>query len=401
MRSLRVALFLVPKSILRGNLGITALTVGMLTIVAINLLFVPGLIDGIINSSNTIMIQNYSADLIVESQAKSRLILHANEIRREIENLKSVDSATVRNITTATIKYNDEIVTCSIVGVDPETESEVFQIHNYLVEGEYLAKRDKRYILLGAQIAGMDNKSLELYSSSLKNVHANDEVEIQFNNGVRRKFTVKGIFHTGFIQSDIQALITNDEFYDIEPVMKNKATSIRVKLENEASADIVANQIINLSNDLKVKKWSELAGIIQSMTDSFRVINQILNLINILIAGITIFIVTYVDLINRRRQIGIQRAIGIKTHVIVLSYVLRALFYAIGGVILGYLVYNYVIMPIELKKPFIFPFGPAYLSTSTTIVVRTILLVVIVAIVASVIPVLRLLRKSIIESIWG
>lgn len=401
MRSFRVALFLVPKSILRGNLGITALTVGMLTIVAVNLLFVPGLIDGIINSSNTIMIQNYSSDLIVESQTKSRLIINPNEIRRNIENLKGVHSATVRNITTATIKYNNEIVSCSVVGIDPETEREVFQIHNYLVEGDYLDRRDKRYVLLGAQIAGMDNRNLELYSSSLKYVHAGDDVEIHFSNGVKRKYTVKGIFHTGFIQSDIQALITNSEFYDIEPAMKNKATSIRVKLETGASGDIIANQIINLNDDLKVKRWSELAGIIQSMTDSFRVINQILNLINILIAGITIFIVTYVDLINRRRQIGIQRAIGIKTHVIVLSYLLRALFYAIVGVIVGYLIYSYIIIPLELKKPFIFPFGPAYLSTSTVIVVRTILLVVIVAIIASVIPVFRLMRKSIIESIWG
>ncbi len=183
--------------------------------------------------------------------------------------------------------------------------------------------------------------------------------------------------------------------------MKNRATHLYVKLSDDTKTDYVIDQILSIDKGINIKKWNELAGIMQSMTDSFRIINQILNLINILIAGITIFIVTYVDLVNRKRQIGIQRAIGIKTHVIILSYVFRALLYAILGIIMGYLVYNYIIIPLELRRPFIFSFGPAYLSGNNFILFRTIILVLTVSVVASCIPVLRVMRKSIIESIWG
>ena len=46
MKSLKVAVFLALKSIIRGNIGVIVLTVFMLVLVTMNLLFVPGLISG-------------------------------------------------------------------------------------------------------------------------------------------------------------------------------------------------------------------------------------------------------------------------------------------------------------------------------------------------------------------
>lgn len=41
-------------------------------------------------------------------------------------------------------------------------------------------------------------------------------------------------------------------------------------------------------------------------------------------AAVTIFTITYIDLAGRRRQTGIQRAIGIRSGPIVGSYILKA-----------------------------------------------------------------------------
>jgi ABC-type antimicrobial peptide transport system permease subunit len=92
------------------------------------------------------------------------------------------------------------------------------------------------------------------------------------------------------------------------------------------------------------------------MTDSFNVINAILNAVNLLIAGIMVFIVTYIDVANRRRQIGIQRAIGITPGSITLSYLFRAIFYSGVGVILADLLFAYLVTPLEARYPFHFPF---------------------------------------------
>jgi len=402
-RILRVAFFLAPKAVFRGNLGITALTICMLAIVSMNLLFVPGLIDGIITSGNSVLKKTYSGDLIVESNKETPYISHARELADKIETIDGVKAVSNRNNINAEIDYEDDRVSCIVYGVDAAKEEQVFEISSSIIEGSYINSRDRDQIILGAQLAGADMTSLELYSSSLKHVHPGDKVNVKFGTGQQKQYTVKGIFHTGFIQTDIQAFISEVEFGSIIPASRNKATSMRIKLDDKADPNAIIAQILAFpeADGLKCKTWVETAGIMQSMTDSFQMINQILNVVNILVAGITVFIVTYVDVVNRRRQIGIQRAIGIKPQSITLSYIMRALFYAAAGLLSGILIYKYVVVPLEAGNPFYFPFGPAFLSINPYLVGRTIVILVTVSVVASFLPVWRVMRTSILNAIWG
>ena len=400
-KAVRVAFFLAPKAIVRGNLGISLLTIGMLAIVAMNLLFVPGLLNGIVNGSNKLLVETYSGDIIVESQKDNPYISHIKDLVSDIETVEGVVAASARNTIGAKIEYYDEKVSCSIIAISPEKDEKVFDISKYMMEGEFLDPRDREQIMLGIQLAGADLKNIELYSSSLRNVHANDKVTVVYANGVQRKYTVKGIFYSKFIQTDIQAFITDLEYQCIVPIAKDRATSIRVKLDGNVDPSVVIASISNLQDGLKFKTWVETAGIIKSMADSFQAIKQILDIVNILVAGITVFIVTYVDVVNRRRQIGIQRAIGIKSYAITMSYIIRAFFYAILGIIAGIIFYRYVLIPFENQHPFTFPIGPAYLSMEPYLVARTIVILVLVSLFASFIPVWRVMRKSILDAIWG
>ena len=118
-------------------------------------------------------------------------------------------------------------------------------------------------------------------------------------------------------------------------------------------------------------------------------------------AAITIFIITYVDLVNKRRQIGIQRAIGITSSAIFLSYLMRAVIYSVVGVILGTLVYTYVVVPIEHANPLRLPAGYVYLTSDTTYTLFIIGVLIIVSLVSATIPTLKTLRIKILDAIWG
>ena len=147
--------------------------------------------------------------------------------------------------------------------------------------------------------------------------------------------------------------------------------------------------------------WQETAGLVTSMTDSFNIIRQILNVVNILVAGITVFIVTYVDVVNRRRQIGIQRAIGITPQSITLSYIIRAFFYAIVSVVIGGLLFAYIVIPLETRHPFHFPMGDAYIIIDIYDIIRVSVILLVVALIAAFIPVRRIVRTKILDAIWG
>ncbi len=397
----RVATFLALKSIVRGNIGIILLTIFMLVLVTMNLLFVPGLISGATVSMNTILIKTYSGDIIIEPGGDDTVISHADDLVQSIESIDGVVAASARNNINAYVTFEDERVNCVVIGIDPAQEMMVFEVAESLIEGIYLDSRDRGQILLGVQLAGADLDDIELYSSSLRYVHAGDKVVVTYSNGIEKQYTVKGIFDTGFIQTDIQAFVTDLEFNSVMPNMNKKATSIRVKLEEGVDPELIIERIASMRNGLAFQTWDETAGLVESMTESFVLINQILNVVNYLIAGITVFIVTYVDVVNRRRQIGIQRAIGIKSRSITISYLIRALFYAVIGLIIGILAFKYVIIPIEARHPFEFPFGPAYLTTKPVYTARMAFILLIVSLVAAFIPVWRVMRIKILDAIWG
>jgi putative ABC transport system permease protein len=401
IRSLKVAAFLAIKSIVRGNIGVIVLTVFMLVLVTMNLLFVPGLINGATVSMNSILVNTYSGDIIIEPAGDNTVINHVDDLISGIESINGVVAASARNDINAYFEFEDERIGRLVIGIDPVRDGEVFDISKSLIEGSYLDSRDRGEILLGIQIAGADQEDIELYSSSLRRVHAGDKVKVTYSNGLEKQYMVKGIFDTGFIQTDIQAFITDLEFASIMPNMNDKAASIRVKLEDGADPERVIERIASLRNDLDFQTWQQTAGLVQSMTESFTLINQILNVVNYLVAGITVFIVTYVDVINRRRQIGIQRAIGIKSQSITISYLIRALFYAIVGLIIGILVFKYVIIPVEARHPFEFPFGPAYLLTQPSYTARMAFILLAVSLAAAFIPVWRVMRIKILDAIWG
>ncbi len=137
------------------------------------------------------------------------------------------------------------------------------------------------------------------------------------------------------------------------------------------------------------------------MTNSFTAINGILTMVNLLVAGITVFIVTYIDLAHKRRQIGIERAIGITPTAITVSYILRAMFCAVLGVVISWLLYVYALVPIEASHPFHFPFGDVKLFATQGLIVRSSLIIIGVAILGAFIPARQTISMRILDAIWG
>ncbi|MFC1900162.1 ABC transporter permease [Chloroflexota bacterium] len=401
IKILKVAGLLAFTSISRGNKGVILLTILILALVSMNLIFVPSLLDGLVSGANDKLINTYVGNLIVEPDTEKERIRDVDEFIYRLEAIDGVIAVSARNSIGAELEYEEETTSCSIHGIIPEQEKKVLNVHEWLIEGEYLDSKDRDKILLGVQIAGADRTNIEFYTRSLKSVHAGDEVSVRYVNGREKVYTVKGIFSTEFIQTDLQAFVTETEFRSISALARNNAGAVHVKLAEDANINAVMEEITLIRDDIKILSWTEYAGIVRSMTDSFTVINAILNAVNLLVAGITVFIVTYIEVTNRRRQIGIQRAIGIAPLSISISYLIRAIFYALIGVVVAILLFINVVTPLEARYPFHFPFGDVYLVAGMADMVKTGAIVLLVTIVASLIPVRSIIRMKIINAIWS
>jgi putative ABC transport system permease protein len=404
MNTLKVAAFMAFKSLSRGDVRVLLLTVSMLILVYINLIFTPSLLTGAVQKIHDKTKNTMSGDIVVQSD-NYPVIIKAQEIVSAVEDIDGVAAACARTSLGTEIHHGDDRVTAALYAIDPDRDSQVFDIAQNMIEGSYLDPGDRNSVLLGAQIAGAGLEDLELYPSSLMTVHAGDNVTIYSANG-SMEFTVKGIFFTEFVQSDIRVYITQAQFDAMVPGMQDTATSIHVKLERGADRDSVMGQIremglASFGQPLKFQTWEDALGVLKSMTKSFDQIIAILRTTAFFVAGITIFIVTYVDLVNKRRQIGIERAIGITSTSIVLSYLIRAIVYAAFGILAAALIFRYVIMPIEAQHPFHFPFGDVLLVVDIPVLTSSAAILCGVAIVSAFIPAWQTIRTKIIDAIWS
>jgi len=373
----------------------------MLVLVYLNLIFTPSLIDGVVNTINGKIMNTLTGHIMIEPTGEKRSLANVTDFMSDIESIDGVVAVTARNDLAADIVYNEERAQAIVYSIDPVIDAQVFQISENMVEGTYLDPEDTEHILLGIQIAGNDREDLELYASSLKSVHAGDQVMVNYANELQRQYTVKGIFQVELIQTDIQAFITSKEYESLDPLMNDEASTIHIKAEDDAELESIIAQIEGDRGGLRFQTWQDTAGVLRSMTDTLDRIIRILRVIALIVAAITIFIITYVDLVNKRKQIGIQRAIGITSASIILSYIFRAMFYAVVGTIAAALLYAYVALPFETRHPFHFPFGDVFLVLNPDNLLISAFILWGVAIVSAFIPAWQTMRIKIIDAIWS
>ena len=397
-KSLSVSAFLARKLVLRSSWGLNFMAIFMILIVYINISFTSALLNGFIGTVNEKLIASQTGNVVVLPKG-SDTISDATVLTENIRKINGVKGVTETKTVPAEISKGKEKSVAEISGVRPENYGDVFITPNNMIEGEFLTKDDRDKIVLGAQIAGAGISRLELYSDSLKDVHAGDRVTVSFPGGIKKEYTVKGIFLNEFFESDLKTFITSDEYSLIDPASKTEI--INVSLAKGVSESYAIDQIKKLRGDLQFRTWEERAGFVRGFTDTLKVVNRILIFLAVLVAAITIFIITYVDLINKRRQIGIERAIGITSPTIILSYQLRALFYTLIGSGLGASVFILVIVPIERAYPFKIPYGSVFLQVNYRFMGLVALLLVVVALVAALVPAWRTIKISIIDAIWG
>ena len=147
--------------------------------------------------------------------------------------------------------------------------------------------------------------------------------------------------------------------------------------------------------------WQQAAEGLKTLTDSFVTINALLTVVGFFIAAVTIFIIIYVDITHRRQEIGILRAVGVKSSLVVSTYVLQGAIYSFGGVLLGTALYFGIIFPYFRAYPFKIPIGDVTLSVSPGDFVFRALTVVGVAVLSALIPAIIATRKSILDDILG
>jgi putative ABC transport system permease protein len=395
-KELKVALFLAWRSLLRGNRSSTVMTVIIIALCFTNMIFLPGLFNGIGQSITTQLVDYEVGNVLVSPRAGDQYITDLDATLDLINSMPGVERATPHYTKGATLKFRDRILSVGVRAISPSDEKYVSPLYTKMIAGTYLGDGDTGEIIMGKTVAGDASvRQEDEFQPSLGGVRTGDSITIEYGNGYVKDYRVKGIYFTGWSQADSTVYTTMSDMELVEGRALDRADYITVKAKPGYSEKYIKDELQSYGVSQDVQTTSDLlAKGMGRALQSFAIINLVSLIVSIVITTVVLFIVITIKTINSRKQIGILKAIGVDKTVIMHSYGLQVIILALFGIIIGITITSLLALYMSIH-PIVTPEWSATLYLTPIDMLTNSLILFGAAVVAGYVPAWRVAGEDI------
>ncbi len=413
LQSLRVAFFLASRQLRRSGKGTTLLIIFIMTLTFLNLVFVSGVLLGLVEGARSAYKDQYSGDVLISELPTKNYIENSQRIVRTLEQYDDVAAISPRYGRSGRLIADfqkktkggdkpDEVGTL-VIGIDPVREQSVTNLESLLIAGEYLTPSDNNVILVGSQLLEEYAGTTAPGEGTISGVGVGDKVRVEVGDTIIEP-TVKGILKSKvgavgqriyFVDRELRPLInrTDGNLFEIAAALEPGASNVAV---------VEALKSAGYDRDALVQTYEESQGkFFDDISVTFGVLGNVIGSIGLAVASITIFIVIFINAVTRRRYIGIMKGIGIDRRVILFSYVMQSLFYTVIGSAIGVAILFGLLKPYIAENPINFPFSDGILVAEPESVALRIIVTLVITIIAGYVPARIIVQKNTLDSILG
>ena len=400
-KDVKVGFLTAKSSIKRGNKKTTIFIIFVLSLIFLNLIFLPSLINGMMKLFVG-FVQDYAyGDVVIEPADGNVYINNADNLLAKVRSLNDVEAAAKRLGVGASLAYEQKEVGVTILGVVPSDEEKI-SLYPYIVkQGDFLGDLSRNEIIIGAMIAGTGPGS-EIYDN-LGEVKVGSLINATYGNNAKKIYKVKGIQEGTFELTDLNALVS---FKELESVLgiegQHKATSIVIRVQKAGEEAAVKNQILGMGVKEKVFTWQEKAEVlIKQATQSMSTLDIVSKIVSLIIGASLIFIVNYINTLNRKKEIGILKAVGVSPASVIISYIFISLFYVMMGIILGMMLFLFLTLYLQANPITFYGSLKIYPVLEISLLMQSILIMISMSLIAGFLPSWLVTRESILDAIWS
>ncbi len=204
-----------------------------------------------------------------------------------------------------------------IKGIDPLTENQVSKLDKYLISGS-LENLNKDAVIIGKELA------------AYMGLHKGSSLNLITPQGKPRVLNVAGVFNSGMYDYDLNLIFTDVKTAQEILNLGNLITSVSVKLDNIDLAGQVKNELAaSLGFDYSLKTWSEMNQNFFAALQLEKLTMFIILTLIILVASFNIVSSLVVLVVDKTKDIGILKAIGLSDNRIRRIFTLEG--FVIGG----------------------------------------------------------------------
>lgn len=413
MLNLRIGFFLGLRQIQRANQWTNVLIITIVLFTFLNLVAVSGILTGIVDGALRTVRSEAIGDITLKALPDESHILETERVLRELDTFEGIQSFTPRYEGFAIIEANykerrdlsieRDTIGVNIQGVNPVGENETLNLNSLVTEGEPLDENDFDSILIGKYYIDRYAKTYGDVFDSLKNVYPGDTVRVTVGDK-SEEFKVKGILDSKIDIVSLSVFIPEKNFRRLFDRANLNADHIYLRLKPEYDEQTVEKQLqdAGIAEVAQIQSFNEgIPKFIKDTTKTFELLSTLIGAISIVIASITVFIIIFINILSRRRQIGILKAIGIRRQVIQYAYATQAAFYAIVGSTLGVLIVYLVLIPYFEQNPIDFPYSDVILSASGESIAYRCIALFIIMIFAGILPAWMIAKQNTLNTILG
>lgn len=386
---IRVALFYSKKHILKNKNIFIFITLAIIFATA-SIILINGIVDGMIYGQVDNAVESSLGHLNIYPGEDDRFIEGLGIKEQRLDELKEVEAYSPR-ISASGVLSNKELSSpIVILGLDPTKESRVSKLLTKIISGTTLYPNDKDAILISSRLA-----------EDLK-INAGEKATVTFETGNVREYQVKGIVRTGNMDFDGSSIIMQMNEANRQLGIDNRASVILIKLSDK---DLANSYKPILMQDLQVnnvKTWEDEVEFILRFSQGMRGFSVIISLVGLIAAGVSVGILIYINMIHKKRQIGIMKALGANDPFIFKIFIIEAMLFGVIGVSLGDAL-GYLAIKYFQANPFYDAVQQAWISARfnyNTLYTATIVCFS-VTILSGIYPAIKASRVNIIRAIWG
>jgi lipoprotein-releasing system permease protein len=223
------------------------------------------------------------------------------------------------------VRQANKFFAVGLRGIDPDTETKVTNIKKYLVAGD-INSLDQGSVIIGKELAlylGLGlNSNLVIYSP--------------FGKDKEHNLKVGGIFNSGMYEYDLNLAFTNLKIAQEILGLNNQITAIAIKLDDLYLADKVKNELEGvLGFDYSLKTWTEANQNFFAALKLEKLTMFIILTLIILVASFNIISTLVVMVVEKTKDIGILKAIGMSSRAIRKIFTYEGLTIGFLGILLG------------------------------------------------------------------
>ncbi len=216
-----------------------------------------------------------------------------------------------------------------IIGINPEKETKVTEIDNYVYKGEFLTPEPDNQILVGEDLF----ESLKVRVGD-KIVITGQDLAGQLIGGA---FRIKGVLKTGAEEIDKGYAFIHIQDAQSLYGLTNRISEFSLKTADVYNADKYVEELEKIINtdEYEILHWRDIEPVLFQWLVFDRYFLMIIMVILILVAAAGILNTVLMGVLERIREFGIMLSVGTKRKQIVLTVTLESLFLGIIGIFAG------------------------------------------------------------------